>query len=102
MKNKISLTLNEFEQRLFERALQIAFTPIEEEALRSDKHRLIHIGLVAWFRAVIAAGKRIEGPMAIATLRKESPAEVAERVGGKIPALPVGAAGDWQMPNRWN
>ena len=103
-KLKLPLTLDGYEAALLKRAaaiLEPENQDISDYWSRRSFRRLIRFALWAYLRAVIANPESVrDGELLLAAaLRKETPAELAERLNGKLPGS---NSADWRAPNRWN
>lgn len=83
-KLRLNYTLSDYEERLFRKAIKIAFGDSHYRGMwKQDKQRMISFALLAFCRGVINGGYPLGRPP-VAELRRESPEETRDRVNDRI------------------
>jgi hypothetical protein len=84
-KLKMSITLDEYTAQLLREAVKLAMPDSEKYGEeKQDRHRMVHLALMSFLRAVIKAKGRIVYPVMV-DLRAETSSEMIERLAGKMP-----------------
>lgn len=102
MKTKITLTLDDYEARVFEKAVRIAVRLLDASDATTGDHRRF---ILRWIIGAVSSAiiRKGEMPKQLAVeLRHETQEEMRKRVEKEIPASPDDMRHSIPPPNRWN